>query len=77
LNGHTETAKALVAVGADVYCLTNDGYGRGWCRMWGLLGESVCSTTVPGGRGEASDRSLARQWAWDGGAEIRRCTLRR
>ncbi len=140
-NGHTETAKALVAAGADVHRQDDDGYGRGvcvacgaslvsasarrqvpgagarrradrshgngcclpvqangaspcvveWahgdsgsaggggrgrapreqqrvrsgvCRMWRSLGDRVCSTTGPGGRGEASGRSLARQWAW-------------
>jgi hypothetical protein len=30
-NGHTETAKALVAVGADVHCKAEEGYGAGRC----------------------------------------------
>jgi ankyrin repeat protein len=69
-NGHTEMANALVAAGADVDCEDNDGYGRG-CVACGASFKRVCSTTVPGGRGEASGRSLARRWAWDGGAGIR------
>jgi hypothetical protein len=60
LNGHTVTAKALVAAGADLQCEDNDGYGRG-CVACGASLESVRSTTGPGGRGEASGRSLARQ----------------
>ncbi len=74
--GHTETAKALVAAGADVHRQNIKGYGRG-CVACGASLERVCPTTVPGGRGEASGRLLARQWAWDGGAGIRRFTLRR
>jgi hypothetical protein len=31
-NGHTETAKALLAAGADVRCETEKGYGEGRCR---------------------------------------------
>ncbi len=32
-NGHTETAQALVAAGADVHCEDDDGYGRGRCAI--------------------------------------------
>ncbi len=28
MNGHTETAKALVAAGADVHCTNTEGYGQ-------------------------------------------------
>ncbi len=31
LNGHTETAMALVKAGADVHCKDNDGYGCSGC----------------------------------------------
>ncbi len=74
LNGHTETAKALVAAGVDVHRQDNNGYGSGVCRMWGYPAERVCSTTGPEGRGEA--RSLARRWLWAGGAGVRRCKMR-
>jgi hypothetical protein len=76
LKGHTETAMALVAAGADVHRQNIAGYGRG-CVACGASFERVCSTTGPGGRGEASGRSLARHWEWAGGAGIRRCTLHR
>ncbi len=32
-NGHTETAQALVAAGADVHCKDDYGYGRGRCAL--------------------------------------------
>jgi hypothetical protein len=37
LNGHTETAMALVEAGADVHCKTNDGYGSGGCIVMSLV----------------------------------------
>jgi hypothetical protein len=36
LNGHTETAMALVRAGADVHCKANDGYGSRGCILMRL-----------------------------------------
>ncbi len=41
-NGHTETAKALVAAGADVHCKSNDGYGAGRCMAGQFASVLVC-----------------------------------
>ncbi len=35
--GHTETALALVKVGADVHCKNNEGYGFSGCIL-GVVG---------------------------------------
>ncbi len=39
-NGHTETAQALLAAGADVNCEDDDGYDRWRCIAWLVM--SVC-----------------------------------
>ncbi len=41
-NGHTETAKALVAAGADVHCNDNDGYGAGRCMAGQFASVLLC-----------------------------------
>ena len=47
-NGHTETAKALVAAGADVHCQAEQGYGAGWC----IAGQFASGAFADGEGGE-------------------------
>ncbi len=42
LNGHTETAMALVKAGADVHCKDNGGYGSALGRHPRVVGMSQC-----------------------------------
>ncbi len=41
-NGHTETAKALVAAGADVHCKNKLGYGAGRCMAGQIASVLLC-----------------------------------
>ncbi len=46
--GHTETANALAAAGADVHCNTNDGYGSA-AEHHSAVGECVICRRLGGG----------------------------
>ncbi len=48
LNGHTETAKALVAAGADVHRQDNEGYGQGRVACGASLAIASARRQVPG-----------------------------
>jgi hypothetical protein len=58
LNGHTETAMALVKAGADVRCKDNDGYGFSCC-----IGSSGIVRRVRCGRSVHSEWSCSCRWA--------------
>jgi hypothetical protein len=60
-NGHTETAMALVAAGADVHCKTDTGYGAGRCIAGPLV--SVSFTDGEGGERAWLYRLLVRHTA--------------
>jgi hypothetical protein len=51
VNGHPETAMALVKAGADVHCKANDGYGSRAASSCRVVGVTQCGADGPSTRG--------------------------